>query len=141
MRKVAYHYNTAFRLKKEAEYTDWIIRVCDIEGIPLDRLAYTFCGDEELLNMNRQFLDHDYYTDILTFPHGSDDSVTGEIFISVDRVQENAKRFSVNAETELRRVIIHGVLHLCGHEDATEQERKRMRELENRYIEMFHVKQ
>lgn len=141
MRKVDYHYSTAFELKDEQEYTEWIIRVSEAERVILEHLAYTFCSDDQILKMNQEFLNHDYYTDILTFPAGSAKGIAGDIFISVDRVRDNAQTFSVSENSELKRVMIHGVLHLCGYTDATKEEQRVMREKEDRYIEVFHVKQ
>lgn len=141
MRRIDYAYNHSFRLKQPERYTDWIISVITEEGQERGRLMYTFCDDEALLKMNRDFLQHDYYTDILTFPISESKAVSGEIYISVDRVADNAEEYKVSMEEELRRVMIHGVLHLLGYEDHTDRDIEVMRKKEAYYMEMFHVKQ
>ena len=97
-----------------------------------------FCSDEYLLRINRDYLQHDYYTDIITFdlsePGGP---VQGEIYISVDRVRDNAKELAVSIQKELHRVIFHGVLHLCGYTDKTKQDQARMRALEEKYLDLY----
>lgn len=139
MRKIDYHYNTSFRLRDEEEYTEWVISVIQKEGHTEGRLMYAFCDDSALLEMNKDFLGHDYYTDILTFP-GEGPGISGEIYISVDRIEDNADTYGVALEEELRRVMIHGVLHLMGYKDETPEDRKRMRQKEDESIQMFHVK-
>ena len=139
MRKIDYHYNTSFRLRDEEEYTEWVISVIQKEGHKEGRLMYAFCDDSALLEMNKDFLGHDYYTDILTFP-GEGPGISGEIYISVDRIEDNADTYGVALEEELRRVMIHGVLHLMGYKDGTPEDRKRMRQKEDESIQMFHVK-
>ena len=139
MRKIDYHYNTPFRLPNEDEYTNWIISVIQKEGHTVVRLMYAFCDDSALLEMNKAFLGHDYYTDILTFP-GEGPGVSGEIYISTDRIEENADTFGVTLEEELRRVMIHGVLHLMGYKDGTPGDIATMRQKEDESIQMFHVK-
>jgi probable rRNA maturation factor len=109
------------------------------ERKPLADLTYVFCSDDRLLEMNRQFLKHDFYTDILTFPLSAPNHpISGEIYISVDRVRENAREFGVSIKEEIHRVIFHGALHLCGYGDKTAREQAKMRKLEDKYL-MFHV--
>ncbi len=104
-------------------------------GFKLDRLEFNFIGDEELLNMNREYLNHDYYTDILTFDFSDADNVLhGSIFISVDRVKENAKAYNELPERELHRVIFHGVLHLMGHDDRSSKNKALMRLAEDQWL-------
>lgn len=101
-------------------------------------LNYVFCSDEYLLNINRQFLGHDYYTDIITFDISeAKGEIQGEIYISVDRVKDNAKQLDQPNKTEMLRVIFHGALHLCGYKDKTGSQQKRMRKKENYYIKRF----
>jgi len=101
-------------------------------------LNYVFCSDEFLLNINKQFLQHDYYTDIITFPLSETDSkVESEIYISIDRVADNAKRLKTTFEEELVRVIFHGVLHLAGYADKTKKEQAAMRSAEDEWIKKF----
>lgn len=99
---------------------------------------YVLCSDEYLLEMNRQYLEHDYYTDILTFDNSeSDTEIEGDIFISFERVYENAGSESVSPDQELRRVLAHGVLHLCGYNDHTAEEKANMRKKEDYYLSLF----
>ena len=100
----------------------------------LGDISIIFVSDSYLLEMNQKYLNHDYYTDIITFDYCDMNIVSGDLFISVDRVQENAETFDVDVLTELHRVMIHGVLHLCGYKDKTEEEERNMRELENKYL-------
>lgn len=100
-------------------------------------IQYVFCSDEYLLEINRQFLQHDYFTDIITFDLSSTGKVDAEIYISIDRVKDNAKSFGVPYEQEIKRVIIHGALHLCGYRDKTKGEITLMREKESEYLRIF----
>jgi rRNA maturation RNase YbeY len=110
----------------------------------LAELQYIFVSDDRLLEINRQFLKHDYYTDIITFPLSKPGQpISPEIYISVDRVRENAREFGSSVKNELLRVIFHGALHLCGYGDKTGAEEKKMRKLEEKYLDLykvFHVK-
>ena len=100
----------------------------------LGDISIIFVSDSYLLEMNQKYLNHDYYTDIITFDYCEMNIVSGDLFISVDRVQDNAETFNVDVLTELHRVMIHGVLHLCGYKDKTKEEERNMRELENKYL-------
>ena len=111
------------------------------EKVSLSRLDYVFCSDEFLLEINNKFLNHDYYTDIITFDLSDTDSVMGEIYISIDRVKDNATQQSTSFKEELTRVIFHGALHLCGYKDKKQSEINLMRQKENYYLNLFHVKQ
>jgi len=104
------------------------------EAKTLGEISIIFVSDSYLLEMNQKYLNHDYYTDIITFDYCEMNIVSGDLFISVDRVQENADTFNVDVLTEIHRVIIHGVLHLCGYKDKTEEEERLMLELENKYL-------
>lgn len=95
-----------------------------------------FCSDEYLLEINKKHLNHNYYTDIITFDYCVENIVSGDLYISIDRVKENAKTFNDSFINELTRVVIHGVLHLCGYNDKTEADQKNMRNLENKYLAM-----
>ena len=109
---------------------DWITQIANQENHQIERIAYFFVSDDELLKMNNEFLSHDELTDILTFPY-SYDPIAADIYISFDRVADNAIVHNCEAEEELRRVIIHGVLHMCGWKDKTEEESTAMRKREN----------
>lgn len=115
----------------------WLNDAIVNEGYECGSVTIIFCSDDELLEMNRKFLDHDYYTDIITFDYCEDMEVNGDLFISIDRVVDNAETIGVKYEDELRRVCVHGVLHLCGYKDKTEEEEKLMRLKENFYLERY----
>ncbi len=116
----------------------WLKFVIESEGFSLNQLNYIFCSDEYLLNMNREHLQHDYYTDIITFDTSDDEKeVEGEIYISTDRVVENAEAAKVKFDEELRRVIVHGVLHLVGYGDGDEPSTTKMRNKEDFYLKNY----
>jgi len=100
-------------------------------------ITIVFCNDDYLLDMNRTYLNHDYYTDIITFDYSEDIIISGDLFVSIDRIIENSSSFDVSFNHELSRVIYHGVLHLCGYKDKSEDELKAMRAKENYYLEKF----
>ncbi len=114
---------------------DWIRSVTKEYGKRTGEIAYLFCNDEQILAINQQFLGHDYYTDIITFDYSEGDCLSGDIFISIDTVRSNAELYRVSYQEELHRVVIHGILHLCGMKDESEQEKEEMREAENRALE------
>lgn len=107
------------------------------ENYELGEITVVFCNDEYLLEMNRTYLNHDYYTDIITFDYSEDIIISGDLFVSIDRIIENSSSFDVSFNHELSRVIYHGVLHLCGYKDKSEEEIKAMRGKENYYLEKF----
>lgn len=116
----------------------WLKFVIDQEEHDLNSLNYIFCSDEYLLNMNREHLNHDYYTDIITFDTSDDaKQIEGEIYISIDRVNENAATNEVKEEEELRRVMVHGVLHLLGYKDETDMEKEKIRDKEDYYLKNY----
>lgn len=122
-----------FMLDKELEIKSWILKAGDIEKKSLDSIEFVFCSDKYLLQINREYLNHDYFTDIITFPLGSD-PIQANVFISIDRVKENAELYKASFENELHRVIIHGILHLFGYGDKTIQEKEKMRSKEDYYL-------
>jgi probable rRNA maturation factor len=116
----------------------WLKFVIESEGFSLNQLNYIFCSDEYLLNMNREHLQHDYYTDIITFDTSDEEKqVEGEIYISTDRVKENAQSLDVEFDEELRRVIVHGVLHLVGYSDDNESSKSKMSQKEDFYLKNY----
>jgi probable rRNA maturation factor len=119
----------------------WFSEVCESEYKVLGAVNLIFCSDEYLLEMNREHLDHDYYTDIITFDYCMADVISGDLFISVDRVRENADQFCVLFNDELHRVCVHGLLHLCGYNDKNDVDEAMMRSKENEKLELrkFHV--
>ena len=114
----------------QRKITDWIKKTAAFYGKRAGDISYVFCSDDRILEVNRQFLQHDYYTDVITFDYSEADIVSGDIFISVDTVRSNAEQFGQSYERELHRIIIHGVLHLCGQEDKTPETRRVMTEKE-----------
>jgi len=119
-----------FNLENQDAVSAWIKEICIQHHHAIDYIDYVLCSDDYLLEVNKKYLNHDYYTDIITFPLGND-PLEANIFISIDRVRENAESYKESFEDELHRVIIHGVLHLLGYGDKTEEEQKRMREKED----------
>ncbi|MBO6185633.1 MAG: rRNA maturation RNase YbeY [Chryseobacterium sp.] len=116
------------------EYTTWLKDIILSEDKKLGEINYIFCDDEYLLKVNQDYLQHDYYTDIITFDYVKGKTISGEIFVSLQRILDNASTLSKNYEEELRRVLAHGILHLCGYKDKTEEEEKLMRNKEDFYI-------
>ncbi len=129
--------NIDFSLKHKQATRLWIQSVIAKKGYSVGPLNYLFVSDEELLNMNKQYLNHDYYTDIITFDYTENKRVSGDIFISVDRVADNAKKFNTTFDEELRRVIIHGVLHLMGQKDKSKADAEAMRKAEDGALKLF----
>ena len=124
-----------FVLKEKLRNKAWLLKLAKKEQYSIAELNYIFCSDEYLLNINVEYLNHDTYTDIITFPYAAEPNIIeGDIFISIDRVRENANTYQVPFDTELRRVIIHGVLHLCGYGDKSPQEELAMRAKEDEWL-------
>ncbi len=138
---ISYHYETDFKLDRESDYTDWVARVIESESAASNQIDYIFCDDEYLLHINQKYLDHDTYTDIITFDYSEGKQIAGDIFISIERVKENSKEFKVGFKDELLRVMSHGILHLLGYKDKAEDEANVMRNKENEMIALFHVEQ
>lgn len=127
--------DTEFVLKEKALVRDWIKRTIGTEKYKTGTLNFIFCSDAYLLEINQQYLQHDTYTDIVTFDSSEDeDYIEGDIFISVDRTKENATKFGVTERDELHRVIIHGVLHLLGYTDKGTEKKEQMTAMENKYL-------
>ncbi|WP_339660873.1 rRNA maturation RNase YbeY [Croceibacter atlanticus] len=125
----------------EDELNSWLLSVIASEGKNLGEINYIFCDDAYLLSINQQYLNHDTYTDIISFDTSEGNNLSGDIFISVERIQENAQQFNVSVDDELKRVLAHGILHFCGYKDKTDDEAKLMREKEDEKLKMFHVEQ
>ena len=134
-------YNTDFKLDNEAEISSWIAAFCQTENTSVDSLVFAFFSDEDLKALNIKHLSHDYYTDVISFDESKNNVLNGNIAISVERVAENAAKYSVSFEEELRRVMIHGVLHFMGYNDSNENEITVIRKKEDYALSMFHVKQ
>lgn len=117
--------------------TQWLDKVTQLENKKLGELTFIFTSDDYLLEVNKQYLDHDYYTDIITFDYCEDDYVIGDLFISIDRVKDNAQTNNTTFQNELNRVIVHGVLHLCGYKDKSEIDEQLMRQKENQMLALI----
>lgn len=125
-----------FQLDTEDTIRRWLQHIIQLEGVEHGDINYIFMSDDDLLAKNIEFLNHDYYTDIISFQL-NDDPIEGDIFISIDRVKDNAIHFSTSFEVELRRVLAHGVLHFIGYGDKTVEEAKEMRAKEDAYLALF----
>ncbi len=134
---ISYNYETEFSIKNESTITSWIKELIRSEGYKLEEINYVFCDDEYLHNLNVEFLNHDTLTDIISFDYTVGKLIQGDVFISIERVKENALDFKVPFEEELHRVMAHGVLHYCGYKDKTEDDEKQMRAKENHYLELL----
>ena len=132
---IDFNYETNFKLDNKLKISDWISKVIISEGFVEGHINYVFCNDEYLHKLNIEFLNHDTLTDIISFDYTLGKTVHGDIFISIERVIENAKDFNVPFYNELCRVIIHGVLHYCGYKDKTNSDAKIMRSKEDYYLE------
>lgn len=130
----------SFDLKNRLLVKSWIKQVIEKEGKKIGDISYVFCDDEQELEINKQFLNHNFFTDIITFDYVEKNVISGDIFISLDRVKENSKIFETDFNNELFRVIIHGILHLLGYEDKTLEEKNLMREKENECLKMINEK-
>jgi probable rRNA maturation factor len=125
----------SYKIKNKLALRQWISETVQAEGYKLNELSYIFCSDEYLLQINRQYLDHDTYTDIITFDNSTPvNGITGDIFISIDRIRENALKFNIAETDELHRVIIHGALHLLEYKDKTPADKKKMTLKEDFYL-------
>lgn len=138
---VIFNYETDFQLENESKYEDWIYSIIESEDKEPGEINYIFCDDDYLLEINKQYLDHDTLTDIISFDYCIGDLISGDIFISIDRVKDNAQEYDVSFNNELLRVMSHGILHYCGYKDKTQEEQLLMRAKEQEKINMFHVEQ
>lgn len=136
---ISFNYENDFELSNEEQLSNWISRVIASEEKKEGEINYIFCDDDYLLNLNEQYLNHDTLTDIISFDYSMGNEIHGDIFISTERVKDNATDFKVSFEEELKRVMVHGVLHYCGYKDKTEEDVVLMRSKEDEKIKMFHV--
>ena len=138
---ISFNYETNFALENESNYEYWITRIIYSEGFEVGEINYIFCDDEYLHKINMEYLNHDTLTDIISFDYSVGNLLQGDIFISVERVADNAKDFNVTFDEELKRVLSHGVLHYCGYKDKSPKDEALMREKEEEKMKMFHVEQ
>ena len=134
---ISFSLETKYNLKSRTLIKKWLKQIIENKGYKLGTLSYILCDDDYLLEINKQYLQHEFYTDIITFDYVEDGVINGDIFISVDRVKENASLFGVSEREELMRVFAHGVLHLSGLKDATSEEATQMRKAENECFELL----
>ena len=135
---IKFHYKTNFVLKNKKLIKEWIAKVIDQEEKKLGNINYVFCDDKYLLDKNIKYLDHDTFTDIITFNYSEKNIIHADIMISIPRVKENSIIFENSFSEELNRVMVHGVLHLLGWNDKTEKEKKEMKEKEDYYLTKLH---
>jgi probable rRNA maturation factor len=138
---INFNYESDFSLDNEEAVAAWMSEVIESENKKEGEINYIFCDDEYLHKINLEYLNHDNLTDIISFDYTLGNEISGDIFISVERVQDNANDFKVSFETELKRVMVHGVLHYCGYKDKGEENEFLMRSKEDEKLAMFHVEQ
>lgn len=138
---INFNYETDFTLGNEQAFSDWLSAVIVSEKKNEGEINYIFCDDEYLHKINVEYLDHDTLTDIISFDYTVGNELNGDIFVSVERVADNAKDFNVSFVEELKRVLAHGILHYCGYKDKTDQDAEIMRAKEEEKMKMFHVEQ
>ena len=131
-----YREDTKFDLKGKLQNNRWLKEVAEREGRKIGDINIIFCSDSYLLDVNKKYLGHDYYTDIITFDYCEKDILSGDLFISVDCVRDNASFYGTEFSNELNRVMVHGVLHLIGYDDHTDEDIAVMRSKENTYLEI-----
>ena len=138
---ISFNYETDFELHNESDFSKWISEVILSENKKEGEINYIFCDDDYLLEINQQYLDHDTLTDIISFDYSVGNELHGDVFVSIQRVRENAAEFEVTFEEELKRVMVHGLLHYCGYKDKSEKDKREMRLKEDEKIKLFHVEQ
>lgn len=136
---ISFNYEFDFTLEQEDIYASWIETIIESENKILGEISYIFCDDDFLHNINMQYLNHDTLTDIISFDYTEGDVISGDIFISIERVEDNANDFNVTFDEELKRVLAHGILHYCGYKDKSDSDALVMRTKEEEKIKLFHV--
>lgn len=134
---ITYNFETLFNLNDTSIISDWIHKAISYEGFESGEINFIFCDDDYLLKLNVAFLDHDTLTDIISFDYTMGNLISGDVYISVPRVMENASIFNTSFQNELHRVIIHGILHYCGYKDKSEDEKRIMRSKEDKYLNIL----
>lgn len=137
---ISFNFELDFKLSKEERISEWISSVINLEGFKEGDINFIFCNDDYLHKLNVEFLDHDTMTDILSFDYIVGKELHGDIFISIERVKDNAMEYDVSFDDELSRVMVHGILHFCKYRDKTAEEKKLMREKENYYLGLLNKK-
>lgn len=134
---IAIYYETDFKIDQESVWTNWLSKAVEKEGYSTREINYIFCNDDYLLKINKDFLKHDYYTDVIGFQTSNGKELSGDIFISIDRVKDNSIDNEISFEKELARVMVHGLLHFMQYDDQTEEDIKAMRKAEDKYLAFF----
>ena len=134
---IHYFFENVEQFPIESNITNWLENLIQSETKKVGEINYIFCDDEYLLQVNKDFLDHDYYTDIITFDYVKGKIISGDIFVSLQRVKDNSSTLSTEYDEELKRVLAHGILHLCGYKDKSQEDETIMREKENYYLNKF----
>ena len=134
-------YNTDFQIENHKVFSRWLVEVAAAENCLIHDLVFLFVSDQELLAMNKKHLKHNYFTDVITFGELEGDKISGNIAISIDRVLDNSKTYGVRFDEELKRVMVHGLLHIIGYNDKTKKEKLTMSQKETDALKMFHAKQ
>lgn len=131
--------NIGFPKIRKRDTKNWIKLIADDYGKKIGDINYLFCTDEKILEVNNQYLSHDFYTDIITFDYSEGNKISGDIFISLDTVRSNSQKYNTGFMEEMHRVIIHGILHLCGIDDKSKTDSQRMREAENNALKQINI--
>lgn len=134
---INYFSNNNFKLKNKQKIRNWLNKAILMENHVVGNINYIFCSDEQLLEINIKYLHHDFYTDIITFDYKENNRISGDLYISTDRIFDNAKLNNISFDEEIIRVLIHGILHIIGYNDKSANESKLMREKENFYINLY----
>lgn len=137
---ISFNYELDFEISEEQLYADWISAIISSENKTEGEINYIFCDDDYLVEINQEYLNHDTLTDIISFDYSLGNEINGDIYISIERVRDNAVDFNVSFDEELKRVLAHGILHYCGYKDKTEEDERLMRSKEDEKIKLFHVK-
>ena len=138
---IEYVYNTSFSLDSENKVSKWLKKAVETEGFSIGEVVYAFFNDNDLKELNVKHLNHDFFTDVISFNDSKNDVLSGNIAISVDRVKENSIKFKTSFNDEMMRVMVHGLLHFMGYDDSSEEETLLMRNKEDDNLKMFHVEQ
>ena len=138
---IEYVYNTSFSLDNESKVSKWLNKAVESEGFSVGEIVFAFFNDKDLKSLNIKYLDHDYYTDVISFNDSNGTVLNGNIAVSVERVLENSKKFKTSFEDELLRVMVHGLLHFMGFNDSSMTETQQMRDKEDDNLKSFHVEQ
>ncbi|RKN82796.1 rRNA maturation RNase YbeY [Ulvibacterium marinum] len=136
---IEFCFETEFELQDKKRYVEWLAQIVASEGREVGNLSFVFCDDTYLLEINQKFLGHDSLTDVITFDYSDDDVLFGDVFISTERLKENSYKFNSKFVDELQRVMAHGVLHLLGYDDKSDDDSKEMRSKEEEKMKLFHV--